>query len=190
MHGGSFAIVGLEDATPAILGVEVANPTERGVEVAAMVPLPRRSAMVNLPRIYQALRDETVCRTFVRDCIAIATATPTAIVSAVAIAIITASAVVLAIASAAAAFAVVVATGRKAIPNELLLQGSSFNCAAGQLSYKKKTFTGRVQYQTKPGCTGALLTLLQGSFVREQHTDTQTFSAEQGYSHNVVCGTG
>lgn len=79
--------------------VEVANPTERGVEVAAMVPLPRRSAMVNLPRIYQALRDETVCRTFVRDCIAIATATPTAIVSAVAIAIITASAVVLAIAN-------------------------------------------------------------------------------------------
>ena len=82
--------------------------------------------------------------------------------------------------TAAAAFAVVVATGRKAIPNELLLQGSSFNCAAGQLSYKKKTFTGRVQYQTKPGCTAALLTLLQGSFcTRTKHRHT-----------NILCRAG
>ena len=56
----------------------------------------------------------------------------------------------------------------------------SFNCAAGQPSYKKKTFTGRVQYQTKPGCTAALLTLLQGSFrTRTKHRHT-----------NILCRAG
>ena len=104
MHGGSFASLASKMQPQPSLGRSCEPDRARCGSCSDGTFTSKISNGKFTSNIPSTSGRDSMPRTFVRDCIAIATATPTAIVSAVAIAIITASAVVLAIANRCCCF--------------------------------------------------------------------------------------